>query len=127
MAKEGTSLEQIMSDLKKRIYHPVYFFNGEEPYYIDKITEYMMDTVLTEAEKAFNMMVIYGKDGDAASVIDAARRFPMMSAQQLVILKEAQEMKNFDELIHYIERPLKSTLLVINYKYKTIDKRKKIF
>ena len=130
MIKNAVSLEELMSDLKNKIYKPVYFFTGDESYYIDKITEYIMSTILSEAEKSFNQTVIYGKDSDAATVLNAARRFPMMSNQQVVILKEAQEMRNFDDLVHYIENPLKSTILVINYKYnniKGLDKRKKIY
>jgi DNA polymerase III subunit delta len=127
MIKNKVSLEELLNDLKNKIYKPVYFFTGEESYYIDKITDYIMDNVLTENEKAFNQTVIYGKDGDASLVLNAVRRFPMMSNQQLVILKEGQELKNFEDLIYYIENPLKSTILVINYKYKSLDKRKKIY
>jgi DNA polymerase-3 subunit delta len=127
MIKKTISLEDLMTDLKNKIYKPVYFLTGDEPYYIDKVTDYIMNTVLTEAEKAFNQTVIYGKDSEAATVINAARRFPMMANQQLVILKEGQELKNFEDLIYYIENPLKSTILVINYKYKSLDKRKKIY
>ena len=86
-----------------------------------------MEHVLTDAEKAFNQSVFYGKDSDAATIINAARRFPMMASQQVVIIKEAQEIRNFDDLAYYFEKPLKSTILVINYKYKSLDKRKKIF
>jgi DNA polymerase-3 subunit delta len=123
----GISIEQLMKDLQNKIYSPVYFLCGDEPYYIDKVTEYMMQNILSEAEKAFNQTVIYGKDADASAVTNSAKRFPMMANYQLVVLKEAQELKNFEDLIHYIEKPLKSTLLVINYKYKSLDKRKKVF
>ena len=127
MAKNNVSLEKVMSDLKSKIYHPVYFFTGDEPYYIDRLTEYMMENVIAESEKAFNQSVIYGKDGDSSTVLNAVRRYPMMAAYQLVVLKEAQELKNFEDLVHYIDKPLKSTLFVINYKYKSLDKRKKIY
>lgn len=126
-AQNSISLEQLIKDLQNKIYHPIYFLCGDEPYYIDKITEFMMQNILSEAEKAFNQTIIYGKDADASAVTNYARRFPMMANYQLVVLKEAQEVKNFDDLIHYIENPLKSTILVINYKYKSLDKRKKIF
>jgi DNA polymerase III subunit delta len=126
-AQSGISVEQLMKDLQNKIYHPIYFLCGEETYYIDKVTEFMMQNILSESEKAFNQTVIYGKDADASAVTNFARRFPMMANYQLVVLKEAQELKNFEELIHYIEKPLKSTILVINYKYKSLDKRKKIF
>ncbi len=125
--QNSISIEQLYKDLKNKIFHPIYFLSGEEPYYIDKITEYIMQNVLTEAEKAFNQTVIYGKDTDAIAVTNIARRFPMMANYQLVIVKEAQEIKNFEDLIHYIKNPLKSTLLVINYKYKSLDKRKTLY
>jgi len=116
-----------MADLKKKIYHPVYFMTGDEPYYIDIATSYIMDTVLTEEEKAFNQTVFYGKDSETASVINSARRYPMMANHQVIIVKEAQELRAFDTFLHYIENPLKSTILVINYKYKSLDKRKKLY
>jgi len=127
MEQQKINLEKLIGDLKKKIYYPVYFFCGEESYYIDRITDYMMETIIPETEKSFNQIVIYGKDCDASVVINVARKYPMMANLQLVILKEAQELKNFEDLIHYIENPLKSTILVINYKYKSLDKRKKIY
>jgi len=121
------TFEQLIDDLKKRVFKPVYFLFGDEPYYIDRATAYIARNVLTEAEQSFNQTILYGKDSEAAQVSDLARRFPMMSSNQVVILKEAQEMKSFPELIHYVEKPQPSTLLVINYKYKKPDKRQKIF
>jgi len=126
-SQNSISIELLMKDLQNKIYRPIYFLCGDEPYYIDKVTEYMMQNTLAEAEKAFNQTVIYGKDADASMVTNAARRFPMMANYQLIILKEGQELKNFEDLIHYVEKPLKSTILVINYKYKSLDKRKKIY
>jgi len=120
------SFDNILSDLKKKVYHPVYFLSGDEPYYIDEITQYIQDNVLSEEEKTFNLSVLYGKDSEVRNIIDSAKRFPMMSSHQVVIVKEAQELKGFEDLAHYIEQPLKSTLLVICYKYKSLDKRKKI-
>jgi DNA polymerase III subunit delta len=119
--------DQILTDLKNKNYKPVYFLMGEEAYFIDEVTNYIAKNVLTETEKVFNQMVIYGKDIDAIAIIDAARRFPMMASHQVVIVKEAQNIRNIEELIHYTEKPLRSTLLVINYKYKTLDKRKKLY
>jgi len=119
--------EQIISDLKNKKYKPIYFLSGEEPYYIDKISDFISNNVLTETEKAFNQTIVYGKDTDVNNLITLARRFPMMANQQVIIIKEAQELKDFDTLIHYVEKPLKSTILVINYKYKKPDSRKKIF
>lgn len=119
--------EEIISDLKNRIFKPVYFLAGEEPYYIDLITEYIQEKVLPEAEKAFNQIIVYGDDTNIASIIDTARRFPMMSSHQVLIVKEAQSLKKLDDLIIYLEKPLLSTILVFSYKYKTIDKRTKLF
>jgi len=117
----------IINELKKKIYKPVYFLQGEEPYFIDKITSYIQENVLTEAEKSFNQTILYGKDTTVEEVINTAKRFPMMANLQVVIVKEAQELKNINDLQHYIANPQKTTLLVINYKYKTFDKRKKLF
>lgn len=100
---------------------------GDEPYFIDKIASYIEKNVLTESEKAFNQMVMYGNDIDIANVINSARRYPMMSSYQVVIVKEAQNLKSIDDLVYYAENPLKSTILVVNYKFKKIDKRKKIY
>jgi DNA polymerase III subunit delta len=119
--------EQILTDLKQQKYHPIYFLMGEEPYYIDKISNYIAGNVLKEEEKAFNQTLLYGKDVDAGAVINAAKRFPMMSQYQVIIVREAQNIKNIDDLIYYVTNPLRSTLLVINYKYKKLDKRKKLF
>ena len=118
---------EILSDLKKKIYHPIYFLTGEEPYYIDKITEYIEKNVLTDQEKTFNQMMFYGKDTDIGTIINTAKRFPMMANYQVVIVKEAQNIKKIEDLIYYIEKPLKSTILVLNYKYKLLDKRTKLY
>ncbi len=119
--------DEIISDLKNRIYKPVYFLAGEEPYYIDLITDYIQEKVLPESDKAFNQIVMYGDDTNIVSIIDTARRFPMMSTHQVLIIKEAQTLKKIDELIIYLQKPLLSTILVFSYKYKTIDKRTKLF
>ncbi len=121
------TFENIINDLKNKIYYPVYFLTGDEPYYIDVITDNIAASVLSEAEKAFNQTVIYGKDTSGSAVMNYAKRFPMMANYQVVIVKEAQDMAQFEDLIHYIEHPLKSTILVLNYKYKSPDKRKKVF
>ena len=120
--------EQIYKELKSGIYKPVYFLMGEEPYFIDEITNFIQNKVLTEEEKGFNQTILYGKDiQDASSIVVAARRFPMMSKHQVIIVKEAQNISNLDPLEHYMKAPLESTILVINYKYKTLDKRKKLY
>jgi DNA polymerase-3 subunit delta len=119
--------DQLIGDLKNKVYKPVYFLWGDEPYYIDLVSAHIAKNVLTEAEQSFNQTVLYGKDSVVSQVSDLARRFPMMSSHQVVILKEAQEMKDFGDLLAYVEQPQPSTLLVINYKYKKPDKRQKIF
>ena len=119
--------EEIISDLKNRIFKPVYFLAGEEPYYIDLITDFIQEKVLPEAEKAFNQIVLYADDTNIAAIIDTARRFPMMASHQVLIIKEAQTLKNLDDLAIYLEKPLLSTILVFSYKYKTIDKRTKLY
>jgi DNA polymerase-3 subunit delta len=97
---------------------------GEETYFIDKISDYIADNVLTEAEKGFNQTVLYGKDTEPHMIIANARRFPMMANYQVIIVREAQNIKKIEELETYAKNPLNSTILVINYKYKTLDKRK---
>lgn len=125
MAKD-TTYEEIVRNLKNRVYAPVYFLMGEEDYYIDRISEYIMDTVLSDTEKEFNQTVVYGADTDIASVINTARRYPMMAEYQIVVVKEAQNLKNLDGLIYYLQKPLKSTILVFCYKHGTLDRRKKV-
>ncbi|MDE5420623.1 DNA polymerase III subunit delta [Ancylomarina sp. DW003] len=118
------TFEEIYSSIKKQEYAPIYFLMGEESFYIDKITDYILDNALPEAERDFNQTLFYGKDADIANIIDTARRFPMMATRQLVVVKEAQHLKNIELLSSYIKNPLQSTILVINYKYKSLDKRK---
>jgi len=123
----ASNYEEIIADLKKRIFKPVYFLAGEEPYYIDLITDYIEGNVLTETEKSFNQIVIYGEDTSLPAIIETSRRFPMMASHQVVIVKEAQSVKKIEDLIIYVEKPMPSTILVINYKYKSIDKRTKLY
>ena len=118
--------DKIITELKKGQYRPIYFLMGEEPYFIDVITDYIAENALSEDEKAFNQVVMYGKDSSVYSVLDAAKRFPMMSQRQVVILKEAQNLKELDKLQFYLEKPLNSTILVICHKDK-LDKRLKIY
>ena len=125
MAKD-TTYEVIARDLKNRIYKPVYYLMGEESYYIDKISEYIAQTVLTDEEKEFNLTVVYGSDTDVATIINAAKRYPMMAERQVVIVKEAQQLKNIEELVYYVQKPLQSTILVLCHKNGTIDRRKKL-
>ncbi|MDR3184217.1 MAG: DNA polymerase III subunit delta [Prevotellaceae bacterium] len=115
---------RILSDLKKKIYRPVYLLMGEEPYFIDMVSDYMASHILTEEERSFNQLILYGKDISAVQLIETARRFPMMSAQQVIIVREAQQMKDIDLLEVYAKAPMPSTILAICYKGKTVDKRK---
>ena len=124
MAAKQT-VDTIMSDLKARRFKPIYILMGEEPYYIDKISDYIENNVMPPEERDFNQTVIYGVDTSAAQVVDMARRFPMMSEYQVVIVKEAQNIKNWDRLDNYLEKPLNTTILVLCYKHGTMDARKK--
>lgn len=124
MAKKENTFESICRDITARKFESVYVLMGEEPFFIDKITDLLVDTVLDESERDFNQMIMYGSDVDAATVINAARRFPMMSEYQLVVVKEAQQIRDIETLAAYVKNPLQSTILVINYKYKTLDRRR---
>jgi DNA polymerase-3 subunit delta len=125
MAKEVT-YEEIVRNLKNEVYSPVYFLMGEEDYYIDRISDYLVNHALTETEKEFNLTVLYGADTDIATVINAAKRYPMMSKYQVVVVKEAQHLRNIEELTYYLQKPLASTILVFCYKHGALDRRKKI-
>ncbi len=116
--------QQILNELKAKKYQPVYTLTGDEPYFIDVISDYIQKNVLTPDEQEFNLTVLYGRDTDAAMVNDTARRFPMMAPYQVVIVKEAQEMDNFHDLELYIKKPQPQTILVLNYKFKKPDGRK---
>jgi DNA polymerase-3 subunit delta len=118
---------KIIKDIKAGDIKPIYFLMGEEPYYIDKLTDYIEDTILTEEEKGFNQMVLYGRDVTVEEIVSNAKRYPMMADRQVVIVKEAQELsRTIDKLESYAENPQPTTVLVVCYKYKTLDKRKKV-
>ena len=118
---------KIINNIKSGNIKPIYFLMGEEPYYIDKITEYLEDNLLTEDEKGFNQMVLYGRDTTIDDIVANAKRYPMMAERQVVIVKEAQELsRTIDQLEKYAENPQPTTVLVFAYKYKTLDKRKKV-
>lgn len=125
MAKQVLTYEQLMSSLKRKEYKPVYMLMGDESFYIDQVADYIEKNVLTEDEKAFNQTILYGKDTSLGEIIMAAKRYPMMSPYQVIIVKEAQHIKNFDDLQFYLENPLNSTLLVFCHKYGKLDGRKK--
>ena len=124
------SATTILSDIEKRKLKPVYLLHGEEPYYIDLIMQALETKVLSDAEKGFNQTILYGKDTDWTTILNTAKRYPMMSDYQVVLVKEAQNLKwdKVDEyLLAYMEKPLPSTVLAFAYKYGKFDKRKKIY
>ena len=118
---------KIVNDIKAGNIKPIYFLMGEEPYYIDKLSDYIEQNILSEEEKGFNQTVLYGRDVTIEDIIGTAKRYPMMAERHVVIVKEAQDLiKTIDKLENYAERPMLSTVLVICYKYKVLDKRKKL-
>ncbi len=120
----------IIKDIKAKKLKPIYLLHGDESYYIDLISDYLEENVLSDAEKSFNQTVFYGKDADVMSVLNASKRYPMMSDYQLVMVKEAQELKldkAAEQFQAYCESPLKSTILVLCHKYGKFDKRKKVY
>jgi len=117
--------EQVLQSLKARNFSPIYFLHGKEAYFIDQISDYIERNVLTEGERSFNQTILYGKDTEFQQLRDIVSRYPMMAERQVVILKEAQEMRSLTELAGYLEKPVPTTILVICYKYKKLDGRKK--
>lgn len=126
MTKQEITCDDILRELRSKQYRPIYYLMGEEAYYIDLISDYIMDNVLTDTEKEFNLSVVYGADVDIATVINAAKRYPMMSEHQVVIVKEAQSIRNIDELSYYLQKPLRSTILVMCHKHGVLDRKKKL-
>lgn len=124
MAKAEITYEEVVRSVKKRDFKPVYYLMGEESYYVDKISDYIVETVLTEDQRDFNLSVFYGSDVTVADVLMAAKRYPMMSDYQVVVVKEAQQLGNLDALSEYLRSPQKSTVLVFCHKNGTLDRRK---
>ncbi|MDA0176269.1 DNA polymerase III subunit delta [Mesoflavibacter profundi] len=121
-------VKQLVTDIKNGNLKPIYLLMGEEAYYIDKISEFIEETVLTEEERGFNQMILYGRDVSVEDIVSNAKRFPMMAERQVVIVKEAQDLsRTFDKLDDYAKNPQPSTVLVLCYKYKTVDKRKAVY
>lgn len=120
------SAEKIITDWKKEHFKSIYWLEGEEPYFIDQVVDYAEHHILPESEAGFNLTVFYGKDADWAAVINACRRYPMFAERQVVILKEAQQMREIEKLEPYIENPLLSTVFVVSYKDKKVDGRSKL-
>lgn len=127
-------IRNLMADMRAGTFKPVYFLHGEEPFYIDRISDYIAEHALKEEEKSFNQTVLYGLDTDVATIVSEAKRFPMMADRQVIIIKEAQQVRNLfpsgddakSELVAYAQNPLPSTILVICHKYKKLDSRKKL-
>lgn len=125
--KESISFDDIYSELSNGIYRPIYFLMGDEPYFIDKIADYITHNALEQEQKDFNQVVMYGADTHISQVIDAARRYPMISERQVVVVREAQAIGGDIEMLeHYVKNPLPSTILVVCYKYKLLDRRKRL-
>jgi DNA polymerase-3 subunit delta len=119
---------QLITDIKEGKIAPIYFLMGEESYYIDAISDYIESNVLAEEEKGFNQMVLYGKDVSVQDIVSNAKRYPMMAERQVIIVKEAQNLiKTIEQLVDYAKNPQPTTVLVFNYKYKTLDKRKALY
>ena len=118
---------KIINDIKAGHIKPIYFLMGDEPYYIDRLTDFIDENILTEDEKGFNQTVLYGRDVSIEDIVSTSRRYPMMAERQVVIVKEAQDLsRTIDNLESYAKNPTPTTVLVIAYKYKTLDKRKKL-
>ncbi len=121
-------VKRLVAEIKAGTIHPIYFLFGEEAYYIDKLSEFVEDTILAEAERDFNQTILYGKDVTIDDIVGNAKRYPMMAERQVVIVKEAQHLsRTIEKLLAYAENPQPTTVLVICYKYKKLDKRKKLY
>lgn len=120
------SAEKIITDWKKKTFKPIYWLEGEEDYFIDKVIDYAEHHILPESEASFNLSVFYGKDANWVDIINACRRYPMFAERQVVLLKEAQQMRDIDKLEPYIEKPLSSTVFVVSYKEKKVDGRSRL-
>lgn len=118
------TFEQILSDIKKRNFSPIYFLMGEEPFFIDSISDELENNILDEAERSFNQIILYGSDVNAKDIMTQARAFPMMGEHLVVIVKEAQNVKDIESIAEYLDKLPPTTILVICYKYKKLDKRK---
>lgn len=121
-------IKAIIADIKTGNPKPIYFLMGDEPYYIDQISDFIENNILDDSEKGFNLQVMYGRDTSIENIISAAKRYPMMADKQVIIVKEAQDLsRTIDQLISYVENCQPTTVLVLNYKYKKLDKRKKLY
>lgn len=121
------SYENIIKDLQNKIYYPVYLLSGEESFFIDSITTFMEENILDAMEREFNQTIVYGLDTDISSLINLARSYPMSANYQVVIVKEAQNLKDMGEMLKYFEHPAETTILVFAFKHKDFDKRKAVY
>ena len=119
------AVEKIIAEWKKGVFKPVYWLEGEEEYFIDKVVDYAEHHILNESESSFNLSVFYGRDTAWSDVVNACRRYPMFAERQVVLLKEAQQMRDVEKLEGYVEKPLASTVFVVSYKDKKVDGRTK--
>ena len=124
--KQAISYESVMKDLKARNFSPVYILMGDESYYIDLLCDYITENVLQPEEKDFNQVLLFGAETTAAQVADQCKGYPMMAEHRVVVLKEAQNLRNFESIEKYLENPVKSTVFVMTYKNGSIDRRKKL-
>ena len=122
----ANSFEDLKRNILRKTFAPVYLFEGDESYFIDQLTGLLVENVLDDSERDFNQTILYGPETDAGTVMNACRRFPMMSERQLVVVKEAQGLKKMEELMYYVRQPLASTVLILNHKHGKLDKRKKL-
>jgi DNA polymerase III subunit delta len=122
----ATTYEEVMKSLRAKNYKPIYILMGEESYFIDQISNYIEQSVLSDEEKEFNQTILYGLDVDVSTIVNTAKRYPMMAEHQVVIVKEAQSVRDLESLLFYLEKPLSSTILVICYKHGVLDRRKKL-
>lgn len=121
-------VKELVTDIKNGNIKPIYFLMGDEPYYIDKISDFIEKNVLSEEEKGFNQMVLYGREVSIDDIVANSKRYPMMAERQVLIIKEAQDLsRTIEQLVDYAENPQPTTVLVVNYKYKKIDKRKALY
>lgn len=119
------AIEKIIGEWKQGKFKPIYWLEGEEEYFIDKVVDYAEHHILNESETSFNLSVFYGRDAAWADVVNACRRYPMFSEKQVVLLKEAQQMRDIEKLEGYVDNPLPSTIFVVSYKNKKVDGRTK--
>ena len=117
---------KLIKDIEGGDFSPIYLLHGKEPYFMERVVEKLSEKVVPEGQRDFNVSTMYGKDTDVQQVVDQARRVPMMAERQLIILKEAQEMSQLDDLLNYVQHPTPSTVLVMIYKHKRLDQRTKL-